>query len=118
MKIIIDESVDYYYVSELKSRYFTVVSIIKEFASLADEEIVSMSLTPPAIIITEDKDFGELVFNKQLKVFAVILMRYDKPERPVILQRLSALLLDYSQDLPDSFSVITFNKTRTRKLDF
>jgi hypothetical protein len=44
-------------------------------------------------------------------------MRYDKPERPVILQRLLALLLDYSQDLPDSFSVITFNKIRTRKLD-
>jgi len=57
-------------------------------------------------------------FNKQQKVFTVILMRYDKPERPIFLQKLLALLIDYSQDLPDSFSVITFNKTRTRKLDF
>ena len=117
MKIIVDESVDFYFVTELRLRHFTIVFIVKEFASLADEDIVFMSLMPPAII-TEDKDFGELVFNKQLKVFAVILMRYDKPEQPVILQQLLALLINYSNDLSESFSVINFNKTRTRKLNF
>jgi hypothetical protein len=44
-------------------------------------------------------------------------MRYDKPERPIILQKLLALLMNYSQDLPDRFRT-TFNKTRTRKPDF
>ncbi len=116
MKIIVDESVDFYFVRQLRLRQFTVLSISEDFSSMSDENIVAMSLVPPALIITEDKDFGDLVFYKQLKVFAIVLLRYDKAERLIILERLLSLLLNYSKELPNSFSVITFNKTRTRKL--
>ncbi|WP_170971026.1 hypothetical protein [Ilyomonas limi] len=57
MKIIVDERVDYFFVTELRLLHFTVTSIIEEFASATDEDTLSMLLMPPALIITEENDF-------------------------------------------------------------
>lgn len=60
MRLIVDESADYYFIEEWKARHFTVTAIIKAFASASDDYNVSMLLMPPAVLITEDKDFGDL----------------------------------------------------------
>ena len=70
MNIIIDESVDHYFVRQLRLHNFTLISIIEKFASISDEDIIALSLFPPFIIITEDKDFDDLVFKRKLEVFA------------------------------------------------
>ncbi len=63
MNIIVDESIGYYFVCQLRNPDFQVVSISESFASLNDESIISLSLFPPSLIITEDKDFADLVFK-------------------------------------------------------
>lgn len=63
MKIIADESVNYFFVLELRQRGYQVLSVAENYPSIDDEDILSASLNPPAIVITEDKDFGELVFK-------------------------------------------------------
>ena len=118
MRIIVDESVDFHFVKLLRSLLFSVVSIAEDFSSMADENIISMSLSPPSLIITEDKDFGDLVFYKQFKVHAVILLRYDKAEKLFIEEKLTHLLINHPNHLDNSFIVITFNKIRIRKLSF
>ena len=116
MNIIVDESVDYYFVQQLRNNGFSVVSISERFASLSDEAIISLSLFPPSLIITEDKDFGELVFKNQVKIFGIVLMRYHKGELETVFQRLLALLQNHTRELMNSFSVINIKKTRIRKI--
>jgi len=42
---------------------------------LKDEEIAIISEKEKAVIITFDKDFGEILFRKSLKPFGVVLLR-------------------------------------------
>ncbi len=67
MKIIVDVSVAFHFVRLVRSLSFSVMSIAKSFPSITDENIISLSLLPPSLIITDDKDFGDLVFTSNLK---------------------------------------------------
>ena len=116
MRIIADESVNYSLVKDIRNLGIEVLSIAEDYASLQDIDIASLSLDPPALILTEDKDFGELVYKNKVPVKAVILLRYKHPDLPAIRERLLLFLLKQASVLNKTFSVITFNKTRIRTL--
>ena len=56
MKIVADESDDYGIIDE-------ILAIEDLYKGSADEEVLSISLKESSILITEDKDFGELVYR-------------------------------------------------------
>ena len=116
MKITADESVNYLFVSGLRQRGHEILSIAENYPSPEDEDILAISLNPPAIVITEDKDFGELVFKHKKRFAANILLRYDAPETTVIFERLFNLLEKHSKELINSFVTVTFTRTRIRYL--
>ncbi len=80
------------------------------------EEIAMLSLSPPGIIISEDKDFGEVVYHHKVSVIGVILLRYSPSEFEIIKDRLLAFIFEHEADLHGKFVVITFNKIRIRIL--
>jgi len=116
MKIIADESVNYFFVLELRKKGYQILSVAENYPSIEDEDILSISLNPPAIVITEDKDFGELVFRHKKKFVSVILLRYNPSEATIIFERLFNLLEKYVQELFDAFVTVTVNKTRIKHL--
>jgi predicted nuclease of predicted toxin-antitoxin system len=116
MRIIADESVNYSLVKDIRNLGIEVLSIAEDYASLQDIDIVSLSIDPPALILTEDKDFGELVYKNKVEVKAVILLRYVQPELAIVRKRLLTLLIQNIAEIENSFSVITSNKTRIRTL--
>ncbi|MEJ7680049.1 MAG: DUF5615 family PIN-like protein [Segetibacter sp.] len=54
---------------------YCLLHIAEENAGVSDEKIVLLSLSPPNIIISEDKDFGELVYHHKVSVIGVILLK-------------------------------------------
>ncbi len=116
MRIKADESVNYRFVKTLRRMDIKITSIAEDYTSMKDIEIASLSLNPPAVIITEDKDFGELVFKDKIEVIAVVLLRYNQPDILIIQDRLVSLLMNHLLELNNTFTVITFNKTRIRRL--
>lgn len=56
-----------------------------------DFNIANFSLEPVGIIIIEDKDFGEIMYHKNLKVTGVILLIYS----PSVYKAIEAKLLNY-----------------------
>lgn len=74
--LLTDESVNNNLIIAMRKSGFNVFSIKEEKLSIDDEEIAEMSLNPPGIIISQDKDFGEIVYHKNLTVAGVILLRY------------------------------------------
>ncbi len=65
MKIVADENVDRRVIDWLQAVGHHVISISRENPSIIDSEVLAIANRERALLITEDKDFGELVFHKK-----------------------------------------------------
>lgn len=73
--LIADESVDFGVVEELSKAGFVVFSIMEQLPSVKDVEVLSIANKHDALLLTEDKDFGELVFRLRMSHEGILLIR-------------------------------------------
>lgn len=115
MKFLLDENVDYRLVSYLTSQGHHVTSIAQEHpASLADHDVLAIARSEKRILITNDKDFGELIFRHHLPHAGVILLRLRDETLANVQTRLGHVLHTYRHHL-HHFLVLTQHKIRIRK---
>ncbi len=115
MRFLADEGVDRSVVEGLRLLNFDVYYVIEETRSLSDDELLHIAFTENRILITRDKDFGELVFRLQKLHAGVILIRlegYSTQERADIVCKTIAL---YAEQLPNAFAVIQPKVMRIRQ---
>ena len=111
--IVADENIFRGLIAALRLKGYEVLSIFESFRGMADPEIAAFSLNPPRIILTEDKDFGTLVFENKAKVTGIIFLRFLNKERPYILDKvLSFLENENLESLTGKFITITPDKIR------
>lgn len=77
-EIIIDENVDQVLLDRMDFNGYKVYSVRNQSPGMADKDILELAEEKNCAIVTEDKDFGDLVFAQGLKKCSVILLRYDK----------------------------------------
>ena len=65
-RFLADEGVDFRLVTALRERY-PVVSIAEENPSITDDEVLQLAVETDSVLLTEDKDFGEMVFRRGLQ---------------------------------------------------
>src|SRR5258708_5243139 len=75
MKFLIDENLGIQVPHYLRSLGFDVISISELSPGISDEEVLTLANTENRVLITLDKDFGELVFKERLVHSGVILLR-------------------------------------------
>ena len=63
MKFLADESVDRQIVEGLRQAGFDVGSVTEMKPGIADEIVLERANKEKAILLTADKDFGELIFR-------------------------------------------------------
>jgi predicted nuclease of predicted toxin-antitoxin system len=111
---IADESVDRQVVLALRAEY-EVLYIAEENPGITDEQVLSLCANRKAVLITADKDFGELVFRFKKNHSGVVLCRFPGISP---LQK-AALVLEifkkHVDELKDNFTVITKDRMRIRK---
>jgi predicted nuclease of predicted toxin-antitoxin system len=84
-----------------------------------DEEIVKLGIREKRIIVTEDKDFGEIIFKNKISCFGIILIRVNAKTLNSLEKRIEVLseLLEFQNDeIIDNFIVITETKFRINEL--
>ena len=82
--LLADESVDFTIVERLRTQGMEVFAIVEQAPSIPDDEVLSIAFHLNAPLITEDKDFGELVFRLKLPHRGIILLRLGTvPNRPL-----------------------------------
>ena len=86
--LLADESVNKNLINVLRRQNYEVFSVTEQMPSAKDKEIAIFSLTTPKIIVTEDKDFGEIVYYRNVIVTGVILLRYLPADYILIEQNL------------------------------
>lgn len=115
--IIADENIDHSIIEAIRSRGINVTSIYETNRGIRDEQIIEYSRTPPRLIHTEDKDFGEWVFAHNVRDVSIIFIRYAYSETRQITEILCSLLSTRLPDLVGSFTTVTTQKIRIRRLD-
>lgn len=112
MKFMVDECVGPSLAHWLMSLGYDVVSSFEGFQGLADEMVLKKACQEDRIIITSDKDFGDMVFRQQMDHQGIVLLRLVD-ERPANKIRVvKDVLENYAKEIPGNFIVATEKSVR------
>jgi predicted nuclease of predicted toxin-antitoxin system len=114
--IIADENIDHQIIESLRKLGIEIYSIYENERGKTDIDIVKFSRIPPRIILTEDKDFGEMVFQNGIRNISVVFIRYSFLETNEIITTLQNLFLHSQNELFGKFTTVTTQKIRSRKI--
>jgi predicted nuclease of predicted toxin-antitoxin system len=118
LKFLADECCDTGLVASLRSDGHDVLYVLEKKAGATDHEVLQDAYNEGRILLTEDKDFGELVYRLRKPSKGIILIRIDVKERHLKWERLKKLIDHYADRLPGNFAVIDVQKFRFRPLIF
>jgi len=112
MRFLVDESIGNRFAELLKNAGYDVVFSGDAMPQVADEKVLSFSAYDKRVLITADKDFGNLVFKLKIHVNGVILFR--------VLTRDPEKRLEMVKDILDKaegkFIVVSEGRIRLREL--
>ena len=117
MRLLADENVPLPSVDALRAAGYDVASIARESPGLSDPAVLTRALAEDRIIVTFDRDFGELIFARgEAGRPGVILLRFvpASPTEPADL--VSELLDRPGLALAGYFTVVDREHIRQRRL--
>jgi predicted nuclease of predicted toxin-antitoxin system len=114
MKIIAVEGVDRLIVVRLRDLGHDVQWIAEVAPSDKDPEVLARAVEAKALLITEDKDFGELVFRKDARHTGNLFLRLDGCSNAVKADWVLEVIETYGRRLLGAFSVLTPDAIRIR----
>ena len=82
---------------------------------MKDRDILKLAVTEKRMVITMDKDFGELVFNSGLDHSGVLLLRLEDAKSVEKVNTIQEILLKYENKLKNNFCVYQHGKLRIKK---
>jgi predicted nuclease of predicted toxin-antitoxin system len=114
VRFLIDESADARLAIYLRALGHDVTVIAQDYpTSLKDPEILRIAVGEERILITFDRDFGELVFSHRHPHAGVLYFRLGPIDLAVEISRVDHVLATYADHL-DRFLVITPTRVRVR----
>jgi len=114
MNILADENLESEIVTALRLAGHSVSDIKEIRPGVDDPEVLSIANRTDAILLTNDKDFGELVYRDRLFSTGIILLRFGKLEIAERADLPIAALEEHSSKLVGAFTVISPTGVRIR----
>jgi len=112
MILVADESVDYGIITRLRHMGVFVVSISEDSSGIKDTEVLNIAIENQCLLITEDKDFGELTYRLKLVHSGILLIRLTDIPRKERIELVTRIIEKYFDKLIGNFSVL--NKSGLR----
>ena len=106
MRFLVDEGVGQLVAKWLKENGHQVYSVYDKSRGLDDNSIQKIAFEKNYILITNDTDFGELIFKQKIAHKGVILLKLDdlRPNNKInVLNKLLQSHLDSLQNCYDEF---------------
>lgn len=114
MKFLLDEGVEFRLALWLRSQGHDVTAIAYDYPhALPDHEVLAIARREGRVLITNDRDFGELIVRRNLPHTGVIFFRLGAADVEIKIERLANLLLSH-QDHLDQFIIVTPQGARVR----
>lgn len=116
MQLVADESCDFSIVVGLRAAGHDVISIAELMRGAEDNQVIEFASTQRRLLLTEDKDFGQLVFSAAKQNSGVVLIRYPTFARSDLTDTLTKLLADHGEALYSCFVVLEPGRVRLGRL--
>jgi predicted nuclease of predicted toxin-antitoxin system len=116
MRWLADECVAASLVALLRAKDHDVLYVAEAAAGLSDVDVIALASHETRLLLTEDKDFGDLVFRRERVVPGVVLMRIDSDNSVLKAERLTAAIERYGEGLFGRYMVIEEGRFRSRRL--
>lgn len=114
MRFLVDESTGKRLAELLRKHGHDVIFVGDVMPNSIDEEVLAAAEKENRVLITDDKDFGELVFRLQRPSKGVVLLRFATTQPEVRIRFLENLL--ESTKIEGSFVILKEGVARIRKL--
>jgi len=115
VNLVADEGVDRAVVDRLRRDGHTVVYVAELYHSVADDEVLRQANTRNALLITADKDFGELVFRQGQAHSGVILLRLAGLANATKAELVAEVCRERGAELLGAFGVVAPGQVRIRR---
>lgn len=115
MKFLIDENIDRRIALRLLADGHEVRQVALIAPSISDQIVLQMGAEQREIVVTDDKDFGELVFKHNQDNGGVILLRLEGLSGETRAEIVSKAVAEHSATLVNHFTVITLSAVRIRQ---
>jgi predicted nuclease of predicted toxin-antitoxin system len=115
VRLLADEGVDRQIVERLRKDGHDVAYVAEMAPGIVDEAVLSQGRNPASVLITADKDFGELVFRRRQATTGVLLVRLLGLTPATKASLVSAVIREHAHELPGAFAVLTPGNIRIRR---
>jgi predicted nuclease of predicted toxin-antitoxin system len=116
MRFIVNENVAGSVIRGLRQAGHDVYSVKESMRSRSDQEVLARAQSEDRIVVTHDKDFGELAFRSRLPATCgIVLFRLEGRNRDSDVKRMLDVLLE-REDWVGWFSVVDETRIRKRKI--
>lgn len=112
MKFLADESLEYRVVEWLRKEGHDVIAVADELSSMDDVSVLRLASSDSRVLLTNDKDFGDLVFRRKLGHAGVILFRLGDESADSKIEKLVRLFEKLGNEIVGGFVVIGRTKVR------
>jgi len=116
MRFLADESCDFAVVRALRAEEHDVLVVSEVHRGAEDQQVIELAGQEERVLLTEDKDFGRLVYLAGAPKVGVILLRFPARARGELCNAVVKLVKRHKEKLKGSFVVMQPGRVRIRRL--
>ena len=114
MRLLVDENLPRVFVEMLSAEGHDVAGVTRP--GQADRELLCSAEASGRVLVTFDKDFGELIFLHGCRAAGVILVRLPGMPLALRVEHVRRLLPPLEREAVGSFVVVSEDRIRVRRL--
>ena len=114
MKLLPDEGVDAAIVARLRSDGHDVVYVAELSPGITDDAVLELANFDERILVTADKDFGDLVFRLRRVAFGILLVRLPGLPSARKADSVAQVIGEHGEEMPGAFTVLSAGLVRIR----
>jgi predicted nuclease of predicted toxin-antitoxin system len=116
MRFLVDENVSRLVVERLRNAGHDVISIAETKAGAPDQDVLKTADAEGRILITEDRDFGEMVIRQRLGLHGLMLLELDRLSNATEADTVADVVAAHAYKLAGNLVVIEPGRIRVRPL--
>lgn len=117
LKFLADVNIEKDIVNFLRDKEYDVLWIPDYDCRLKDDDLLTLANKEKRVLITNDTDFGEIIFLQKKVTHGIILIRIKGQIVNKKIKVLKKLIENYSDRIKNNFIVITDKRIRIRSLE-
>jgi predicted nuclease of predicted toxin-antitoxin system len=118
MRILADENIEDAVVEWMRAGGHDVKKVGASLPSVKDRQVLAIAVAENRVLITYDRDFGDLVFRQRSMSTGIVLLRFSASKIAGRIVLLEQHWPDIESSSTGTFMVVSDDRVRVRRLDF